>query len=215
MRKRSFVTTAALAGLTIAAMTGTAKASICSLSDIDIAINGADYHPQACRDSIGNGSPSAETSNLNAAFSTSYVFLAKDDGTSDTVNGIKFSVSNAAGTSGDWTMSWTDTNGNAPLNLPVEMSFEAGLFGGNNGAAYLFQDVILLAPPNNSGSGDFNITFKNIGENYPAISHLTLIGGDMQPVTPPVPTPEPASVALLGASLFAVGMMRRRKANLV
>jgi hypothetical protein len=120
-------------------------------------------------------------------------------------------VADSGGSTGTWTISWTDTNGTAPLNLPIIMNFDVGLFGGNTGDGYLFDNVLLPIVPD-TGSGTFDITFFNNGKQHPAISHLTLTGGDPRTPTPdPTPAPEPMSMLLLGTGVFGLGLIRRRR----
>lgn len=180
--------------------------STCSVNDVSLTIGSTAYAPSSCASDVNpsNANLSTETAALNADLGTAFSGLAKSDGTSVTYNGLRFSVSAAAAKSGGWTVSWQDTNGAAPLNLPVVMDLAVGLFGGSNGDGYLFQDVLLPVSPS-SGSGSFSVTFFNNGGKNPALSHLTLIGGDARPV----PAPEPMSVALFGSSLLGLGIARR------
>lgn len=189
--------------------------SPCSNDNLSLTIDSTTYNPASCATGVPqNNGPAAEATNLNAALGTTgFVYLAKgnSDGTTDSstgIGGITFDVSVTPGKTGTWTVSWTDTNGTAPLNLPLTMDFEVGLFGGDNGDGYLFDDVLLTDGPY-SGTGSFTITFLNKGGQIPDISHLTLTGGNASEV---VDTPEPLSIALLGTGLLGLGLIRRRSA---
>ncbi len=201
--KRFLFSATALAGVVVASVAS--AATICSVSDIDLTVNSILYSPIACADAIPNGNPTQETSAINAAFSSNLSYLAKDGAASVAYQGLLFTTSTSAGNVGTWNVAWSDINGAAPLNLPTGFDFAVGLFGGSTGAAYYFDNLTLAASPNNSGTGTFEITFTNNGGNNPAISHLTLLGGD------PFAVPEPASLALLGFGAVVTGAVRRRR----
>jgi PEP-CTERM motif len=223
LRNTTLVAALALASVAAAIPTHRANATIgstCALNDISLTIlGGSALTPTACVTNTPQGSgPTTELSDMVALFqtqdglnlSTLNHLLASSDGTSNTQLGIKFTVAAAGTTSGTWSMGWTDTNGSAPANLPLEVDLLVGIYGGNNGDGYLFRDVILPAPPNNSGTGTFNITFLNKGGQIPSISHMILGGGNFDPV---VSTPEPATLTVLGAGLAALGLTRRRRSR--
>lgn len=166
---------------------------------VSLIIGATTYSPTFCADSINNGNPTQEAANLNTALGTTgFVYLDKTDASGQTLSGINFTVTAPPTNSGTWTVAWLDTNGAAPLNLPITIDFEVGLFGGNNGAGYFFDNVLLPIAPS-SGTGSFDINFANHGGQQPDLSHLTLTGGNAVHVdTPPVPAPEPTTMAILG-----------------
>jgi hypothetical protein len=186
-------------------LSGGAHATLCAPSDLSLTIGSTTYAPTACRDAINNGNPTQETANLNAAFGTAFSYLDKSDDVGQIYQGLSFTVTAPQVVDGAWTVAWADTNGNAPLNLPVTMSFEVGLFGGNNGAGYELTNVLLPITPN-TGSGTFDIDFLNGGGQMPMLSHLTLTGV----LVASGPVPEPMSAALLGVGLMGLAWVRRR-----
>ncbi len=179
-------------------------------ADVSLTIAATTYSPTTCANNVNNGNPTQETANLNTAFHTNFVYLDKTGDTGKKFSGIDFTVTAPPTNSGTWTVAWVDTNGATPLNLPITIDLEIGLFGGNNGAGYFFDNVLLPISPS-SGTGMFGINFTNNGNQQPALSHLTLTGGNAAHVgPPPVEAPEPASLAILGLGLATLGFVRRR-----
>jgi hypothetical protein len=188
-----------------------AAAAPCMTSDVSLTINGTTYTPTSCQDNIAQGGgTTAETNALQTAFGlTGYSYLDKSDDPSTPagLGGITFQVSAPETNSGTWTVSWTDVAG-AP-NLPAIVNLIVGLFGGNNGAGYLLENVLLPITPN-SGTGLFDINFTNRGGQEPDLSHLLLAGAF---VSSPTGVPEPISMALLGAGLLGLAAFGRRRSR--
>jgi len=107
-------------------------------------------------------------------------------------------------------MSWSEQPG-AP-NLPLTIDFALGLFGGNNGSGYFFDDV-LLSNSTTTGSGSYDINFLNNGGQQPTLGHLLLAGGNVarEAGVSPSAVPEPATVALLGIGIVGLGWSRRKQ----
>lgn len=211
--KRLLLLTSVLVGIpALTILAGPAQAAHCLTSDVSLTIAATSYAPTKCADNVANGNPSAETANLNAALGTTgFAYLDKTEGAAGpALSGIQFTVKAPAANNGIWTLAWADTNGSAPLNLPITIDFEIALFGGNYGSGYLFDNVLLPISPA-SGTGTFDINFTNNGGQQPGLSHLTLIGGNVAHVDPPVTTAEPASMAILGLGTVALGFLRRRR----
>lgn len=201
----------------------TALDSHLSLSDVTLTVTGTEpqYMSANCYGSFdpGPSSPAVETAALNAIFGAASgpQHLTYLDGTGDSANltglgGIIFEVSTtggADGAEGDWTITWTDSNGAVPENLPIYVDLAVLLNGGNYNAAYLLSQILLPISPN-TGSGTFDIQFVNNGGKPPTISHLTLAGRITSgPTVHEVA--EPVSASLFGAGLVGIWLFRRRR----
>jgi hypothetical protein len=158
--------------------------------------------------SMNNNATATTTAAINAlAWGGGFTFLVRDEGNggAGAYQGLQFSLSaNAVGaSSGTYTLTVTDGNGGAPLNLPAMLDLVGVLKGGTDYAAYLFDDL-LVSP--GSQSGTFTLAFVNGGGQFPTLSHLDLLIRDGS-----TPVPEPATAALLGIGLLALARIAKRK----
>lgn len=186
-----------------------ARAAACTVNDLSFTVASAPpatYTPVACVNAVNNGNPTQETNSMNAALGTAFMLYGASDGTTSTIDGIKFTVGASGTQTGTWTLSWQDVNGPTPDNLPIFTNLNVGLFGGSTGDAYEFTNVLLTSSPT-TGTGEFDIVFMNHGQQVPDLSHLTISGllGD----PPPTHAPEPLSLAVLGAGMLGLGWARR------
>lgn len=202
--------------------------SLLSVNDITLTVTGAppQYTSSDCYGdfNIQSQDPVNETNALNEIFGAvsgpdQLVYLDKYNSDNSTapasstgLGGITFVVETSGGTNGapgTWTVTWTDSNGLLPENLPITVDLAILLMGGNNMAAYLLSDILLPASPT-SGSGVFDIQFLNHGGNQPTISHLTL-AGRIVPSTKIIEVPEPTTGLIFGAGLLSLWTFGRRR----
>jgi hypothetical protein len=203
------------AGTDVAIVGDTKPGSLLSVGDVDLTIGATTYTSSDCYGDFDPGASDAgtETGALNDIFGgiSDPNKLYHLDGTGQApsaigLGGITFEVttSTTSDDEGTWTVTWTDSNGLAPQNLPIYVDLVLLLNGGNNNAAYLFLGLLLPVNPT-SGSGAFDIQFLNRGGNQPNVSHLTLAGriADGPEIRQ---VPEPASMTLFGVGLLSLGL---------
>lgn len=208
MNARTAALAAGLIALAPTFAAGEAKAAACLTSDVSLTIGSTSYAPTRCADNVNQGSgPTAETASMQGQLAlSSLTYLASSDGSSGVgLGGIGFSVTAPSTNSGNWNAAWFELVGSP--NLPITIDFAVGLFGGNNGAVYLFDNVLLTSSPS-TGTGTFDINFLNRGGQQPNLSHIILAGTD---VGAPTSVPEPASLALFGLGLAGLGLATRRR----
>lgn len=192
----------------------------CALGDVTFEGNDAD----ACAGAnAGNIAGPDDAGIIDGYFGSAWSYLTASDagGVVGTFNGIQFTLSGVgAGSSGSWTLGWVDANGAAPANLPFWIDLAAVVKAGNGHAAYLFDDLMLAAAPDNSGQGTWEVIIANQNEIPLDLSHLGLyvrIGtctSNCDPLPPGGggnPIPEPETLALLGIGLLGMGASLKRK----
>ena len=214
--KYSIVTTALMmfaGGASAAALCSVANPNPDGMSTSDVTYNG--INSDDCYGVVlGTDSTALINSTLNlwGASTDAWSFLAKDDTPGGTGNGtgaflgINFSLTTTAGTSGNWTLTGSDTN--VPTILPTFLDFIVVLKASDRFGAWLLDDVKF----DGSDGGTWKINFLNNAGNIPDLSHLSLYvrNGD-DPSGPPKQIPEPASLLLMSAGLIGFGFARRRK----
>ena len=119
---------------------------------------------------------------------------------------LKFTLSGTGfddGNSGEWTLMWEDVAPGTPTDLPATLDFVIGLKASDRYALYLFDDILLEPNPDNSGRGEWRITFENNGGQIPGLSHVELfVRGNT--------VPEPATLLLVACGLVSLASSLRR-----
>lgn len=155
----------------------------------------------------GNLNGNAGEAVLNGmTWGSGWTYLDATDAAGASFMGIDFVISAGGGSEGSFTLTGTDTNGTAPLNLPAAFDFVVGLKGGNEYALWGFDNVMVTGVQ----SGTFSIVFTNQGGNIPALSHMIVFGREAGGGTISA-VPEPRTYAMLLAGLGLVGFAARRK----
>lgn len=135
-----------------------------------------------------------------------WTYLDATDAASATFMGLDFVLLASSGSTGSFILTGTDTNGTAPLNLPVVFDLVVGLKGGNEYALWGFDNVVI----NGAENGTFSIAFTNGGGKIPALSHMIVFGregggGAIAAI------PEADTSMMLLAGLGLVGFAARRR----
>jgi len=195
MYKNPLITMTAIALLAVGSY---ANAMSCSVTDVT-------YEGMNADGCMGPVSGNDDSGNIGY---TGFDLLVKDETSPDTYMGIEFSLTTSPGTSGTWSFSWLDV-GN-PLDLPLSIDLVFVTKASSSFAAYLFEDELLALPPDNSGSGTWEITYLNGGGKIPNLSHASVYGKIVD--TPPeIPLPEPITLGYLMMGLMAGFLARRRR----
>lgn len=125
--------------------------------------------------------------------------------------GVNWSLSGATrAKSGTYTLSWSDP---LPINLPLTLDLIVVLKSSDRFASWLFNDELFQADPS-TGTGTWEIKFRNNGGRIPNLSHLNLwVRGDTttKPPEPPTNVPEPGTLGLVAIGLTALCLAGRRR----
>lgn len=188
----------------------------------------------------GNSSPANEVNAINEIFGPGFSYLDKTGGASNPagLGGFSWAVHSRGGTDGAlglWSITWTALSPSLLSGLPLSLDLAVLLMGGNNNAVYLLTGVLIPAGPG-LGFGTFDIQFfngsakcqqtdtakksgdrkvkekdkdKGCHPQQPSISHITLAGR----LTETIEVPEPSSLALFGAGILGLWMVRRRRSQ--
>lgn len=197
-------------------VTNTGASPVCSPSEVTLGGGSADY----CAGYFPSlGSPTNEATKLNDVTDGAdwnFVYKVESSGTDGTglFDGIKFTLtaSTFASDAGTWTISWQDTNGITPSNLPlyIDLGIAFKAAGGNvnsgGGIAFFLFDDFLLTDNPYGANGSFDLIVNKDLSHESLFVRLGSGGG-----TPPLSVPEPGVVLLLGAGLVGLGLARRRK----
>jgi len=162
------------------------------------------------------GDPTDEATLLNNSTDGSdWTFAYKAEGTpvqGSTLSGIKFTLTGMVFNADDgvFTITWEDTNGTDPYNLPLYVDLAFGMKSGSAqsgaGIAYFLFDDYLLTNNPYAASGTFDLIVDK------DLSHSSLfVRYERTPDIPPEETPEPGILFLMGAGLLGLGMAHRRK----
>jgi hypothetical protein len=155
----------------------------------------------------GNINGKAGKAALNGLnWGSGWAYLDATDAAGARFRGIDFVISATPGSAGSFTLTGTDSNGTAPLNLPAVFDFVVGLKGGAEYALWGFDNVMVSGANN----GSFSIEFSNRGGNFPELSHMIVFGREGGRGTVSA-VPETDTRAMLLAGLGLVGFAARRK----
>jgi hypothetical protein len=215
------------AGTNTQIVSDTVSGNLLAVGDVTLSIGSptpTNYTSSDCYGGFDPGAqnPANETIALNDIFGgisdPNKLYYLDATGSSDPapsaigLSGITFVIGTTGGlggAQGNWTLTWSDSNGAIGANLPIYVDLVVLLMGGNNNAAYLLSNILLPVSPN-TGTGTFDIQFLNRGGQQPDISHM-LVAGRIASTPTITQVPEPSSLAMFAAGLVGLLLYRRSR----
>jgi hypothetical protein len=213
MNLTKFSKLAALAAV-LSVGAGAANAAVCSVSDVTFSSTYPDdlKSADACSNDLTGSGNEPNLTALDNLWGVGFVegvtldsteSASSATGADDVLGGFEFTLSDlTATTSGSYSLTIRDANGDTVPNLPFYLDFVLYLKGGSaESAAYFFDDTWV----NEEGGGAWQVSFLNKGNKVPALSNISLY------VRNGIEVPEPGTIALLGLGLLGLATARRRR----